>query len=190
MLRIRFSRGICSEETESFRIGHSGMSASEQRDVSSCGNDAERRCARGESTPSLRPSHDTVRRNAVDPDPKYIKAVAIAVPFIGCLFAYLIKLGEAGYFRIPSSYVAVGLKDALISGALNIVAALVGLSLFTYFKGLRTHRPKAEQASSRCSSKRLRVWCCSSCWRRFRYDYYAEFDTPFHAALLHRSTIG
>lgn len=97
------------------------------------------------ANPSLCLSHDKARRNAVDPDPKFIKAVAIAAPFIGCLFAYLIKLWEAGYFRIPSSYVAVGLEDALISGALIIVAALVGLSLFTYFKGQRTHHPKAER---------------------------------------------
>lgn len=58
--------------------------------------------------------------------------IVVAAPFAGYLLAYLEKMGEAGYYRIPTSYLSVGLEDALLAGSLIVFVSLISAILFKY----------------------------------------------------------
>lgn len=57
----------------------------------------------------------------------------VVAPFIGYLAAYLIEIGAAGYYRIPTSYVSIGIEDALMMGSVLIVLSVMSFVLYKYF---------------------------------------------------------
>ena len=63
---------------------------------------------------------------------KIMEPLLVLAPFIGYLAAYLIDLGKAAYYRIPTEYVTVGIEDALSSGCVLIVLSVVAIVLQKY----------------------------------------------------------
>lgn len=61
-----------------------------------------------------------------------MQPLLVLAPFLGYLAAYLIDLGKAGYYRIPTEYVSVGVEDALSSGCVLIVLAVVAMVFYEY----------------------------------------------------------
>lgn len=61
-----------------------------------------------------------------------MQPLLVVAPFLGYLAAYLIEIGRAGYYRIPTSYVAVGIEDALIMGSVLVVVAVIAFAFYKY----------------------------------------------------------
>lgn len=64
----------------------------------------------------------------------YLNIIVRTAPFTGYLVSLLYQLGMASHYRIPGSFVSVGIRGALIGGCVMIVFALAFTAIYKYFR--------------------------------------------------------
>lgn len=53
--------------------------------------------------------------------------LAVVLPLIGCLVAYLVRIGRVGYRGVSPLCVATNMEDALLAGSVEVVISMIVL---------------------------------------------------------------
>lgn len=92
---------------------------------------------------------ETQTSQSVDRTQIALLLVAIA-PFLGYASAYLSRLAEAAYYRIPTNYIYITLQDALMAGYAILLILLVMLLVITM---VAAHRRRYTTARTRRTAR-------------------------------------